>query len=126
MPEEKVRLSDAEWRLMQILWEKGTCTFRQICNAVMDETGWTKHSVISFLKRMETKYAIEIIDAKPVKLYKPVLNKEQALFEETHSLLKKIYNGDLMLMVSNAARQQKLSDDEIDELVSLLKTEVPK
>ena len=40
-------------------------------------------------------------------------------------MLGKVYGGDLMLMVSNAVRVQPLSEDEINELISILKGEEP-
>ncbi len=120
MVENKIQLSGTEWRLMQVLWANGPCTFKTICDGV-GESGWTKHSIISFLKRMEAKNAIRIEDAKPVKLYHPLLDKDDTLYRETSSLLDRVYNGDLLLMVSNAVKQQALSEEEIDELVALLK-----
>ena len=120
MNEDKVKLSDAEWQLMQVLWKSGPCTFKTICNDVK-ETGWTKHAIISFLKRMEAKNAIRIEDAKPVKRYYPLLDRSQALHQETASLLSRIYNGDLLLMVSSAVKHQALSEDEINALIALLK-----
>ena len=55
---KKVNLSDAEWKIMNVLWEQAPRTMMQITNALKAETGWTKHTVMSFLKRMEEKDAL--------------------------------------------------------------------
>ena len=42
--------------------------------------------------------------------------------QETHSVLERVYSGDLLLMVSNAVKQQELTKDETEELKRLLDT----
>lgn len=116
---QKISLADSEWKLMQVLWEKGCCTFREICDAACEEYGWTKHAVISYLKRMAQKSAIAIQEGTP-KTYRPLLDREQAIRQETRSLLRRVYNGDALLMVQSAVEQQTLSDEERQELIALL------
>ena len=53
--EKKVKLTDAEWKVMTILWDSSPRTMMEITNALKEETGWTKYTVMSFLKRMEEK-----------------------------------------------------------------------
>lgn len=117
---QRVALADSEWKLMQVLWEKGDCTFREICDAVCEENGWTKHAVISYLKRMAQKGAIAILEEAPVKKYCPLLDQAQTIRQETRSLLHKVYNGSALLMVQNAVEQQALSEEERQELIALL------
>ncbi|HWS28520.1 MAG TPA: BlaI/MecI/CopY family transcriptional regulator, partial [Clostridia bacterium] len=119
---ERVPLADSEWRLMQIIWEKAPCTFRQICDAACKPYSWTKYVVVSYLKRMEAKGAIRVKDAKPVKLYYPLLDREEAICTETEDVLDRVYNGDFLLMVQSAARARGLSEKEISELEQLLRT----
>ena len=118
---ERISLADSEWRLMQIIWGKAPCTFRQICDAACAPYGWTKHVVVSYLKRMEAKGAIRVENAKPVKLYYPLLDREETICAETGDVLHRVYNGSLVLMVQSAARYRGLSEKEIAELERLLR-----
>ena len=113
-------LSENEWYIMQVLWEKSPSTLREICDALKGSKGWTKHAISSFLKRMLEKGAVEVDDSGKVKGYSAIWNKEDTILEETSSILERIYRGDLLLMVSNAIKEQKLSSEEIEELKSLL------
>lgn len=113
-------LSENEWYIMQVLWEKSPATLREICEALKETKGWTKHAVSSFLKRMLEKGAISVDESGKVREYAPVWSQEDTILEETHSILERVYRGDLFLMVSNAVKEQKLSDQEIEELKSLL------
>lgn len=119
MPDENVlSLTDVEWRLMQSLWKLGSPSLSEIVADVKD-VGWTKHAVISFLKRMEAKGAVKIEGERPKK-YSALLEKSATLRKETHSILNRIYGGDLMLMVTNAVDSTELSDEEVSELISIL------
>lgn len=113
-------LSENEWYIMQVLWEKSPSTLREICDALKSSKGWTKHAVSSFLKRMLEKGAVKVDDNGKVKGYSAIWNKEDTILEETSSILERVYRGDLLLMVSNAVKEQKLSDEEIEELKSVL------
>ncbi len=117
---QTVSLSDSEWIIMQEIWRNGSATFREICDGVADQN-WSKPAVAAFLKRMENKGAIACEDAKPVKIYLPLLKKETAVREETKSILGRVYGGDVTLLAQSLVRSQALDEDEMDELIALLK-----
>ena len=48
-------ITEAEQKILKLLWEKGRLSTMQITEKLKDETGWSKQAVISFLRRMETK-----------------------------------------------------------------------
>lgn len=113
-------LSENEWYIMQVLWEKSPATLRDICTALKDTKNWSKHAVSSFLKRMLEKGAIHVDESGKMRQYSAVWSKEETVREETHSILERVYKGDLMLMVSNAVREQMLSEEEIKDLKEML------
>ena len=113
-------LSENEWYIMQILWENSSATLRELCDSLKDSKGWTKHAISSFLKRMQEKGAITADESGKVKRYLPLWDKEETILEETHSIMDRVYQGNLLLMVSNAVKEQKLTKEEIDELRNML------
>ena len=54
----KIHLSDGEWKLMDRLWEDGPATITQLTRALEGETGWSKHTIITMLSRLEAKGAV--------------------------------------------------------------------
>ena len=48
---EKINLSDGEWKIMNLLWEEPPKTLTQLTKELHTETGWTKHTIITMLKR---------------------------------------------------------------------------
>lgn len=117
---EQIRLSDAEWKIMQVLWADAPRTYKQIENALKEETGWSKHTILSFLKRMCEKGAIRAEQAKPAKQYYPVADKGTLVSGESQSFAKKVFGGDWGLMLSSLTAQA-VSETEIDEMLAMLK-----
>ena len=105
---------------MQVLWEKSSASLRELCDALSESKGWTKHAISSFLKRMLEKGAISVDESGKVKNYIAVWNKDETILEETQSIMERVYRGDLLLLVSNAVKEQKLTKEEIEELKSML------
>lgn len=118
--ERSVSLSHSEWLIMQEIWKRGTATFREICDGVAAQN-WSKPAVAAFLKRMEKKGAISCEEAKPVKLYRPLIQKEAAVQEETRQILDRVYGGDVALLAQSLVSSEALDSAEVEELITLLR-----
>lgn len=117
---KKVNLSDAEWKIMNLLWEEAPRTIMQLTNALKQETGWTKHTVISFLKRMEEKGAVHYEEGEKAKLYCPDLKREEAARQETQDFLERVFQGKMGMMLNTMVQQRALSKEELTELHKIL------
>lgn len=118
----KVKLTDAEWKVMETLWREEPKTIMQITKELQGETGWTKYTVMSFLKRMEDKGAVHFVEGERAKLYYSDLKREDASLQEAEEFLGKVFEGRLGLMVNAMVKQQALSEEEIKELYDILDT----
>ncbi len=65
-----IKLSEAEWKVMTLLWQEAPQTMMQLTNHFKETTGWSKHTVMTFLRRMEEKKAIHHEDGGRAKLKK--------------------------------------------------------
>ena len=115
----KVSLSDGEWKLMYKLWEEPSRTIAQLTAALQPETGWSKHTVITMLNRLEGKGAVSHDGGTP-RHYSATLAKEDAARAETRSFLGKVYGGRLGLMMSAMVDSRSLTQQDIDELAAIL------
>ena len=121
MSTNKIKLSEAEWKVMKLLWEESPKTMMQITNLLKETTGWTKHTVMTFLKRMEEKEAIHYEEGGRAKLYYPDIKKEEVVVQETEEFLHKVFDGRMGLMLNTMVEKKVLSKSEIDELYDILK-----
>lgn len=92
----------------------------QITNALKEETGWTKHTVMSFLKRMEDKGALHYAEGGKARLYYPDLKKEEAALQETEDFLDRVFQGKMGMMLNTMVQQRALSREDVEELHKIL------
>lgn len=118
--EVRMKISDGEWKIMQLLWKKSPQSIIQLTKALEAETGWTKHTVISYLKRMEEKGAVRYETEGRTKQFYPLIEEKDAEMQETEYFLNKVFQGKLGLLLHTMVQQQNFSEDEIEELQSIL------
>lgn len=74
MPRE---CTQAEWKILEILWERGSMTTGQITRALQPEPGWTQHAVCTLIKRMQEKELIGLEESGSLERYVCKLPQEQ-------------------------------------------------
>ena len=120
MKHDHVPLTEAEWKIMLLLWQKSPWTMMELTRALAADTGWSKHTVITMLKRMAAKGTVRIDESGPIKAYYPAVSKDRVAREQTHTLLARLFSGRASLLVSNLVEQGELDDDELSELREIL------
>ncbi|MGN0142554.1 MAG: BlaI/MecI/CopY family transcriptional regulator [Roseburia sp.] len=116
-----VRLSDSEWKIINLLWEEAPRTITQLTAGLKEATGWTKHTVMTLLKRMEEKGAVHYEEGAKAKLYYPDVAREETVLQETEEFLDKVYHGRLGLLVNTMIAQNAVSKEELEELYTILR-----
>ena len=116
-----VSLSNMEWKLMNQLWNDPPMTLMQLTRALEADTGWTKHTVITMLTRLEGKGAVRWEQSGRARQYFPVIPAEEARREETAGFLDRVYGGRLGLMMSALVEDHALTKEDIEELSAILK-----
>ena len=115
----KISLSDGEWKVMNRLWECSPRTITELVNALREETGWSKHTVITMLGRMEDKGAVRHQEGGKAKLYFPAILREDAILTETESVLHRV--GGFASLVNAMVSGNALTEKDIAELSELLR-----
>jgi len=118
---KKINLSDGEWSIMNELWEAAPRTITQLTAALNKSMGWSKHTIITMLGRMESKGVVRHEDGIRAKQYYPAVEQTETVLGETESFLEKVYSGSVGLMVNTMVEKNSLSKKEIDELYAILK-----
>ena len=115
----KTDLSDGEWILMKALWESAPMTITQLTAAMKNTTGWSKHTIISMLSRLEAKGAVTYESNGRAKLYSPVLEQEDAMQRETSHFLDKVFDGRLGVMLNTMMNSRQLTQEDLKELAEI-------
>lgn len=117
----KLNLSDGEWKLMNRLWAHSPVTIMELTSALWAETGWSKHTVITMLSRLEAKGAVHHEEGQRSKQYFADLDREDAARVETENFLDKVYGGSLGTAISTMVGCRVLTEADIAELSTILR-----
>jgi len=117
---KKISLSEGEWKIMNVLWNKQPRTITQLTADLKETTGWSKHTIITMLGRLEVKEAVKYEEGEKAKQYYAAVEQSCAVMAETESFLDRVYQGSLGMMLNTMISQKSLDKSEIDELYRIL------
>ena len=127
MQNEGTILTPTEWKLMECLWAHGTVTGREAVEDLQRTAGWSRSTTLTLLRRMTEKGVIACTDGNDgIKLYAPLVAREDAARRETDDFLSRVYRGSVSQLLSAMTEKQKLSQEEIGELYAILQREEEK
>lgn len=114
------KISDAEWQVMKILWRQSPMTANEIIKKLETSVDWNHQTIRTLINRLVKKNAISYSVKGKAYYYYPIVSEEKCMKEETRSLLSKVYDGSLNLLIKNFLNDEKFSKEEIDELRNIL------
>ena len=121
MNEKHISLTEAEWTVMECLWEKSPRTGRETVAWLDQKMGWTRSTTLTMLRRLEAKGAVAGDTTGELKTFRPMIAREEVAVQEAENLLDRVYKGSLSLLVSSLTKKQSLPQSEIDELYAILR-----
>ena len=121
MNDKNLTLTEAEWTVMECLWEKSPRTGRETVAWLDQKMGWTRSTVLTMLRRLEAKGAVAGDTEGELKTFRPLIAREDVAVRETENLLDRAYKGSLSLLVSSLTKKQSLPQNEIEELYAILR-----
>ena len=115
------KISDAEWEVMKTFWMKSApCTANDIVEALADNTEWKPNTIKTLIARLVKKNALGYKEEGRNYLYYPLVPEEECIKAENESFLKLVYGGALKPLLVNFLKEERLTDEEIEELKRLL------
>jgi predicted transcriptional regulator len=115
------RISEAEHAVMEVLWDRGTTSATDVCDAVCEARGWSLATVKTLLSRLVQKQAIAANPDGRRYLYSPLIARADYVGGESRRLVDRLFGGRAASLVAHLAETEALSDQDIDEIEALLK-----
>ena len=113
-------LSEAEWNIMESLWEESPKVGSRIVADMAGRVGRSRSTTLTMLKRMTEKGLIACEDNGRMRVYVPLIERETAVKKETDNFLKRVYHGSASMLVSSFIKKQRLTTEELSELRQIL------
>lgn len=114
-------LSDAEHQVLNVLWDDGPSSVRQIRQAI-EATGrsWAPTTVNTLLTRLEKKGFVEVDKSEFAHVFRPKITREVLVQQRLQQLADAFCDGSKTPLMLALAETQKFSDQEVAEFRQLL------
>jgi BlaI family transcriptional regulator, penicillinase repressor len=120
-PRKSATLTEAELRLMDILWQKGPSTVQQVVDALPEKQPLAYNSVLTTMRILEKKEYVEHIKDGRAHIYKPVVERREASRFEIRHLLNRFFKDSHEALVLNIIEDQTIDAEELKRLRELVK-----
>jgi len=115
------QITDGELSILQVLWERGETTSREIAAALYEEVTDPKiSSVQKLIERLEAKGCVERDRSERAHRFRPLVSHEQFLRSRLQVLADRLCDGALAPLVTTLLRSKGLSRSEREELRKLV------
>ncbi len=112
------RLSEGEAKVMEILWERGSLSAKEISEIAAERTGWSKNTTYTVLTRLAGKGLI--IRQDPGFFCRAAVSREEMQKREAASFLERVFGGSRKALFSALLEDEKLSEEEIADLRKMI------
>lgn len=123
LPRKKsLELTEAELRLMQIVWDKGTATVGEVAAALPGEPGLAYNTVLTTLRILEQKGYVRHTKAREGRafVYRAVVDRKEASRNAVRHVVRRFFADSPELLVLNLLDDGDLSEQELRKIRNLL------
>ncbi|MEP9409379.1 penicillinase repressor BlaI [Peribacillus frigoritolerans] len=113
-------ISESEWEIMNVLWDKAPQTANDIILSLQESTDWKPKTIRTLLDRLVQKDVVGVNKDQRVYTFYPLYSQEECQRAETESFINRIYGGTMKSMLVQFIHEDTLSDDDINELRTIL------
>ena len=118
-----MRLTDAEWQIMNALWKRYPATAREIAENLADETQWAYTTIKTLLARLAAKNAVSEQKLGNTSVYEPLVSLKKARRTALRTFLNQGFDGAVEPLLNFLAEERKLTDKQRRELLKILQNE---
>ena len=120
MTKQIPRIADSEWKVMQVLWEKGPQTANDVVDALSRQVKWKPRTIKTLLSRLVKKGAVKVTEEGYRYRYSAAVNEPACVRSETKSFVRRVYQGAMKPALAAFLEDADLSPEEIDDLQKIL------
>jgi len=119
-PRKSPTLTEAELRLMEVLWQKGPATVHQVLESLPKSTALAYNSVLTTIRVLEKKGYLKHVKDGRAHVYQPLVGRKEATRSEVRNLLNRFFKDSHELLVLNLLEDSSLDAIELKRLRELL------
>ena len=113
-------LTEAELRLMEILWEKGSATVNEVLQELPKRLPLAYNTVLTTLRILERKGYIQHEKEGRAFIYQPVVGRSEARRKAVKYVVSRFFNNSPGLLLLNVMEHETIDEDELRRLKKLI------
>ncbi|WP_442511034.1 BlaI/MecI/CopY family transcriptional regulator [Novipirellula sp. SH528] len=115
-----MQLSDAEWIVMNLIWDSAPTEASDVIAALGSDNGWSDATVKTMLHRLVKKGVLTTEQIGKKYRYTAAVRRSACVRKASRSFLNVVFGGDAAPALLHLVKTSKLSDDELAQLRELL------
>ena len=119
-PKKSPTLTEAELRLMEVLWEKGPVTVHAILEELPPTPALAYNSVLTTIRILEKKGYVQHAKEGRAHVYMPLVGREEATRVEIKNLVGKFFKNSRELLLLNLLEDKSIDAEELARMRQLL------
>ncbi len=119
-PRKSPTLTEAELRLMQVLWEKGPATVQQVLQSLPKKSPLAYNSVLTTIRILEDKGYVKHEKDGRAHVYTALVQRKDATRSEIRRLVSRFFGDSHELLVLNILEDDGIDTGEMKRLREML------
>ena len=119
-PRPSTTLTEAELRIMEVLWAHGPGTVQQVLDWLPSTPVLAYNSVLTTIRILERKGYVEHMKDGRAHVYKPLLERKDATRSEIRHLMSRFFRDSHEELVLNILEDRGLDSEELEQLKKIL------
>lgn len=115
-----MQISDAEWIVMNLIWESAPIDAAEVIERVAKSNGWSAATVKTMLHRLVRKQALATEKKGRKFVYRPAISQDDCVRRASRSFLDRVCGGKAVPALLHLVKLADISPEEAAQLRSLL------
>lgn len=112
----EISIGDAELEIMKVVWAKGEAVSTGEITKAVEEKGWKRTTISTFLSRLVEKGALSAEKSGNLYYYTALISKNDYARSRTKSLISTLYDGSVKNLAASLFEDGDLTENDINEL----------
>lgn len=113
-PKQSVTLTEAELRIMEVLWRKGSSTVQQVVDGLASPLAY--NSVLTTIRILEKKGHVTHDKDGRAHVYEPTINREEATRSEIRHLVSRFFRNSHEALLLNILQNEQIDGAELKRM----------
>jgi predicted transcriptional regulator len=119
-PRQSQTLTEAELRIMDVLWQRGSGTVQQVLEAFPAKPVLAYNSVLTTMRVLEKKGYVEHVKDGRAHIYEPLVQRKDASRSEIRHLVSRFFRNSHEQLALNILEERGLDPQELNRLKQML------